>query len=126
MLSALDANGTGRLISVDIDGAAGGSARGHPRWSFRVHSPGRSWLRQLRELLAEEGPVDFFFHDASHTYYDQYSEYRAAWEGMRGDTLFVSDDVDWSSAFVDLTATVGAKPVFLTDRRKVAEALRHP
>jgi predicted O-methyltransferase YrrM len=123
LLSAMDANDSGRLISIDIDGDVGGGARGHPRWSLRVHSPGRSSSRELQNLLAEVGPPDLFFHDGSHIYCDQLAEYLAAWGSMRPGSLFISDDVDHSYAFMDLARTFGLKPVILTDRRKATGAL---
>jgi predicted O-methyltransferase YrrM len=126
ILSALDANGSGRLISVDVRKDVGGGARGHPRWSLRVHSPGRTSSRQLRRLFAEIGPPDLFFHDALHSYYDQYAEYLAAWEHMRPGSLFVSDDVDWSFAFYDLTTAFSVRPVVLTEGRKASGLFRRP
>jgi predicted O-methyltransferase YrrM len=90
ILRALDANDAGRLVSVDIDPEVGGAARGHPRWSLRVHSPGRSSSNQLRDLFAEVGPPDLFFHDAMHWYYDQYPEYVTACEHMQPGSLFVA------------------------------------
>jgi len=120
ILSALDANEGGRLISVDISDEVGGSAAGHPRWSLRVRSPGRSASRQLQDLLEEVGPPDLFFHDAAHSYYDQYADYLAAWQHMQPGSLFMSDDVDQSCAFIDLVTSCRVKPVILTERRKAA------
>ena len=128
ILSALDANDYGRLISVDISDDVGGSAVGHARWSLRVHSPGRSSSRQLQALFEEIGPPDLFFHDAMHTYYDQYAEYLVAWRHMQPGSLFVSDDVDQSCAFADFVTSCGVRPVVLTTRRKATGAvlLPHP
>ena len=126
ILSAMDANAEGRLISVDIADEVGGSAAGHPRWELRVHVPGRTASRQLRGLLAEVAPLDFFFHDAAHSYYDQYAEYLAGWEHLRPGGLLVSDDVDWSWAFLDVARRVNVKPVVLVDRRKAVGILRRP
>jgi SAM-dependent methyltransferase/predicted O-methyltransferase YrrM len=126
ILSALDANAGGRLISVDISDDVGGSAAGHPRWSLRVHAPGRSSSRQLQSLLEEVGPPDLFFHDASHTYYDQYADYLAAWQHTQPGSLFMSDDVDQSCAFGDLVTSCGLKPVVLTERRKAAGVVLLP
>jgi predicted O-methyltransferase YrrM len=123
LLSALDANDSGQLISVDIDGEVGGGARGHPRWSLRVRPPGRSSRRELQKLLQETGPPDLFFHDASHVYCDQLADYLAAWGSMRPGSLFVSDDVDHSYAFMDLARTFALEPVVLADRRKATGAL---
>jgi predicted O-methyltransferase YrrM len=118
ILSALDANGSGRLVSVDIKSDVGGAATGHPRWSLHVHGSGKSSSKQLQHLITQVGPPDFFFHDASHTYYDQYAEYLVAWERMRPGSLFASDDVDQSFAFLDFTKALNVKPVVLVDRRK--------
>jgi predicted O-methyltransferase YrrM len=126
ILSALDANETGRLVSVDIDPEVGGAARGHPRWSLRVHTPGRSSSQQLRDLLVEVGSPGLFFHDAGHLYYEQYPEYLAVCEHMRPGGLFASDDVDMSYAFLDVTRSLNVKPVVLTDRRKVVGVFRRP
>jgi predicted O-methyltransferase YrrM len=126
ILSALDANDSGRLVSVDISDDVGGGARGHPRWSLRVHASGRSSSAQLRRLFAEIGSPDLFFHDASHSYYDQYAEYLAVWEHMRPGSLFVSDDVDWSFAFYDLTVAFSVRPVVLTEGRKASGLFRRP
>ena len=126
ILSALDTNDSGRLISIDIDEEAGAALAGHPRWQLRTHSPGRASSRQLGILLSEVGPPELFFHDAMHTYDGQYADYLAAWEHMRPGSLFVSDDVDESWAFVDLARRFRLTPVVLTDRRKAAGMLRRP
>jgi predicted O-methyltransferase YrrM len=125
MLAALDANDHGRLVSADIDAGVGGDARGHPRWELRVHNPRKS-ARQLDELLAEVGPPDLFLHDGSHAYYDQLAEYLIAFEHMRPDSVFVSDDVDWSFAFYDFTRDVGVESVVLLEQRKAAGLFRRP
>jgi predicted O-methyltransferase YrrM len=126
ILAALDANNAGRLISVDINDDVGGAARGHARWSLRIHSSGRSSADELRRLLAEVGAPDLFFHDASHEYSDQYSHYLAAWERMRPGSVFLSDDIDWSCAFIDLTSLIAVKPIVLTDRRKATGMFIRP
>ncbi len=110
ILSAMDANDAGRLVSVDIKDDVGGLARGHPRWSLRIHSADRSF-RQLQELLAEVGAPDLFFHDGSHTYYDQFAEYLSAVESMRPRSVFISDDIHYSFAFLDVAAGVDVRPV---------------
>lgn len=118
ILSALDANDHGRLTSVDISDDVGGAARDHPRWHLHVRATGRSSRRELQDLLADMGPLDLFFHDAGHKYHDQYADYVDALDHMLPGSLFVSDDVDWSWAFLDITRNAGIKPVVLVDRRK--------
>jgi predicted O-methyltransferase YrrM len=126
ILSALDANEAGRLVSVDITDEVGGGARGHPRWTLRVHTPGRASVAQLRNLLAEVGPPDLFFHDGSHGYPDQYGGFLAAWERMQPGSVLASDDVDWSFAFIHLVTAVGVKPVVLIDGLRAVGVVRHP
>lgn len=125
ILSALDANKAGQLVSVDIDPRVGGPARGHPRWSLRVHDGGKSSSHELRRLMKELGPIDFFFHDAGHTYYEQFGDYVAAADHLRPGGLFVSDDVDMSFAFLDVTRRANVTPVALTDRRKVVGVFQY-
>jgi predicted O-methyltransferase YrrM len=126
ILSALDANDKGRLVSVDINSAVGSAAGGHPRWQLVIRSPGASSSRELRDLLAYIGPPDLFLHDAMHTYPDQYADYVVAWDHMCAGSLFMSDDVDQSWAFIDMTKSLGLKPVVLTDRRKAVGAVLRP
>ena len=126
ILSALDANDNGRLISIDITDDVGGAARGHPRWQLHVRSSGRSSSKDLEDLLADIGPPDLFFHDALHTYHDQYADYAVVVDHMRPGSLFASDDVDWSWAFLDITTNLGIKPVVLVDRRKAVGAFLLP
>jgi len=125
ILSALDANGVGRLVSVDMKDDVGGAATGHPRWSLRVHSRERSDT-QLRALLTEIGHPDLFFHDAGHSYYEQLGDYLAAWENMDSGGLLISDDVDHTWAFLDIARLADAKPFVLMDRRKAVGALIRP
>ena len=124
ILSALDANAHGRLVSVDVDADAGVIAARHPRWRLRTHRPKDLRSRQLRNLLAEIGPPDLFFHDAMHTYYAQYGEFCAALDHMQTGGVFISDDVDHSWAFVDLVNSRQVEPVVLVDGRKAVGAFR--
>jgi predicted O-methyltransferase YrrM len=126
ILSALDANDEGRLVSVDISPEVGGAARGHPRWSLRVHEGGKASGQELGKLLDELGPVDLFFHDAGHKYYEQYGDYLVGLDHLRPGGVFVSDDVDMSFAFLDVARRANVKPVALTDRRKVVGIFRRP
>jgi predicted O-methyltransferase YrrM len=126
ILSALDANDHGRLLSVDITDEVGGLAAGHPRWRLHVRSRGRSSRRELKELLADVGPPDLFFHDAMHTYHEQYADYLDALDYMLPGSVFVSDDVDHSFAFLDIMVKVGVEPVVLVDSRKAVGAFLLP
>jgi predicted O-methyltransferase YrrM len=126
ILSALDANDAGRLVSVDIAADVGGAAAGHPRWDLRVHSAGWASTRQLRDLLADVGTPDLFFHDAAHTYALQYADYLAVWAHLAPGGIFISDDVDASWAFRDMATDYGLQPIVLLDRRKATGLFVRP
>lgn len=126
ILAALDANRHGRLVSVDIDQRVGGPAIGHPRWELRVHADGKAGSRQLRQLMTRTDAPDLCFHDAAHTYYNQYSDYRTAWHTMRSGATLISDDIDQSFGFLALMTELNARPVVLNDRTKVVGAVRVP
>lgn len=123
ILNALDANQTGRLDSVDVDRHVGGAAVGHPRWSLHIHTPSDRRRFQLRQLLTTLPPIDLVFHDAVHTYHDQFADYTTIWPRIRPGGLLVSDDVDQSWAFIDFARSRSLSPILLVDHRKVTGAL---
>jgi predicted O-methyltransferase YrrM len=124
-LTAMDVNDVGRLVSVDIAADVGGAARGHSRWALHVHSVAHA-SSQLGDLLDRIGPVDAFFHDAGHTYASQYADYLVGYRALRPGGVFISDDVDWSWAFLDLTLTHGIRPIVLSDVRKAVGLFVRP
>jgi predicted O-methyltransferase YrrM len=100
ILAALERNGRGHLVSIDLPTAASQSETGHlvprairGRWSLR--------LGDSRTLLPQAlaGGVDFFLHDSEHTYEHQSFEYEAAWPALAPGGIFVSDDVNRSTAW---------------------------
>jgi predicted O-methyltransferase YrrM len=121
ILNAMDANEAGRLVSVDIADDVGGPARGHPRWTLHIHSV-RNASTELAGLLDREGPADVFFHDAGHTYASQYADYLVGYDGLRPGGVFISDDIDWSWAFLDLAYARDLRPIVLADLRKAVGA----
>jgi predicted O-methyltransferase YrrM len=125
ILAAMDANGLGQLVSVDISDDVGGAAAGHPRWSLRIHAPQRS-DRQLRALLSEIGSVDMFFHDAGHLFHEQLADYLAAWDRIRPGGFLISDDVGDTWAFLELARSASIRPHVLLDHRKVVGVLTRP
>jgi predicted O-methyltransferase YrrM len=125
ILAALDRNEKGRLVSVDIKDDVGGAAVGHTRWSLRIHRQDHSDT-QLRALLDEIGPPDVLFHDAGHSFFEQFGDYLAAWDRMRPGGVLLSDDVDNTWAFLDIVRLAGTPPCVLMDRRKAVGALVRP
>jgi predicted O-methyltransferase YrrM len=118
ILQALEHNGAGTLVSIDLpatDAIEGSTHRMTESSLPRGCDPGwivpdflRSRYRLtfgdarilLPEILTREYPeIDVFFHDSLHTYEHQYFEYAAAWPHLRKGGLLLSDDVFWSAAF---------------------------
>jgi predicted O-methyltransferase YrrM len=103
ILSALDANGRGRLASIDLP--PGGESRlvlgPHPRWTLLEGST----RRLLPGLLEELGTIDLFVHDSAHTYRNTLFELKSAWPRLRAGGVILVDDADWNVAFEEFVAT---------------------
>ncbi|MGB6500245.1 MAG: class I SAM-dependent methyltransferase [Thermoplasmata archaeon] len=115
ILSALERNGSGQLISIDLPRTAaslnadGRLAHAHvrsadetghliptalrDRWTLR--------LGDARVLLpaALAGGVGFFFHDSDHSHDHQQFEYESAWTALESGGVLASDDTDWTTAW---------------------------
>jgi predicted O-methyltransferase YrrM len=127
VLSALRANGHGRLVSYDVADGAGVLVPESLRdlWDLTVLDRADPIADAARRLDAL-GAVDLFFHDADHSYVGQVAEYGAAVRALargRGGVL-LSDDVDESFAFVELVLARKPHAVLLVDARKVLGGCR--
>jgi hypothetical protein len=120
MLKALQINGKGKLISIDLPNRnpEGFAYRDGTRDS--VYTPGGlepGWLvpSELRtfwelklgpstEMLHTiEDNVDFFYHDSEHSYENMTFEYEWAYNHLKNGGILASDDVTWNKAFSDFT-----------------------
>ncbi|HVE92284.1 MAG TPA: class I SAM-dependent methyltransferase [Actinomycetota bacterium] len=104
ILAALEANGTGRLWSIDLPPIAArwrtetGSAvsdTGRERWTY-VRGPSRS---RLKQVLREAGPVGVFVHDSLHTAPNMRFEFECAWPPLVRGGVLIADDIDDNDAF---------------------------
>lgn len=96
ILQALDANGMGKLYSIDPAGfnyPTGVSAPPilHPRFTL-IQKRSQDALQPLFEKV---GPFDFFIHDSDHSFECQTYEYNAAWDMVRPGGIIASDDPFW-------------------------------
>jgi predicted O-methyltransferase YrrM len=111
VLAALEANGKGRLVSIDIPPVAGkltmdeltlsDSEVGYlvppeyrGRWEYKK---GDAKVLLPRVLLDET--VDVFIHDSLHTRTHTWLEYSLARALMAEGALILSDDILWNDAF---------------------------
>jgi predicted O-methyltransferase YrrM len=134
ILKALGENGHGRLQSIDLPEYADGSNdRDHwegklgaivpagkqsgwlipddlrDRWTLTT---GRS-QDHLPRVLDEEGAVDIFIHDSEHSYECMSFELRAALEHLRPGGWLICDDASWTTAFDEIVAERGLRPINL-------------
>jgi len=119
ILQALEDNGSGVLVSVDLPARATiqnsterminstlPPAR-DPGWTIpeRLRHRQRLLLGDSSELLprvfAEFSAVDVFMHDSLHTYEHMSFEYSLAWEHLRDGGFLLSDDIYEAAAFHD-------------------------
>lgn len=131
ILTALHANGRGRLTSIDLPtvgagrtyedgtpdgthvGAATDTGRAVPeylrsRWNLRVVATPAESTAALEEE-AREG-FDMFLHDSEHSYENMTREFRIAWDGLRPHGVLYSDDVNWNRAFSVFARSVERSP----------------
>ena len=112
ILAALEANGSGQLISIDLP-----ARKGELTMDITVEDTGLlipSSLRHRWTLIfgdatnhlpnvLRDHDADVFFHDSLHTRTHQLFEYNTARRKMRPNTVIISDDILWNGAWFDFT-----------------------
>ena len=124
ILSAMDRNGKGILHSFDVIPDAGYLVGGgHPRWKFAALDPGNA-RKGFSEIVSRLKPLDIFFHDSDHSYGHQLFEYETAFSVLGKGGLLISDDVNFSFAFLDFSKNKGMEPGFLVTVKNVVGLAR--
>jgi predicted O-methyltransferase YrrM len=117
ILKAMEENGTGRLVSIDLptpntellpDVGYLVPADLRHRWDLRTGPSNRLLPQTLKEL----GEIDMFQHDSRHSYSNQLSEYTTAWRSIKSSGILVSDDVS-NDALHDATKKWNTDPVII-------------
>jgi hypothetical protein len=105
-----------RLYSVDIHPkVATPILLSNPQFNFICIDSQKSFTNAMHEI----GTADLFYHDSNHSYVNQMHEYSIAWEILNPDSgILMSDDVNWSNAFLDFCKKVNRIPILLSDREK--------
>ena len=104
-----------RLISFDTDPrVAVEEFLSNSQFTFKLVSSENNFESQM-ELLPE---VDLFYHDSDHSYSNQMLEYKVAWAKISKGGVLMSDDINWSNAFLDFCLTNNRKPQVLADTEK--------
>lgn len=134
ILKALQLNGQGKLISIDLPNRNPNGYRYHDGTLDTVYTPPDlmpGWLvpEELRKfwvlklgrssevLPTLDGSVDMFFHDSEHSYENMAFEYNWAYSHLSKGGIITSDDIGWNTAFRDFAeAHKDMKPIFNVDR----------
>lgn len=104
-----------QLFSCDIDAnVATQDLLSNEQFNFRLI---RS-REDFADLVSGLNSLDFFYHDSDHSYGHQMFEYTEVWEKLRPGGVLVSDDINWSNAFVDFCKHVSRTPYVLCDTNK--------
>jgi hypothetical protein len=134
-LLALQANGEGRLHSIDLprevgryyapgtfyegEGRAGIPPGSEPGWLIPPELKQRWQLvlgrsqEELPPLLERLGTIDSFMHDSEHSFDCMWFEFNAAWPHLRTGGVLLSDDVNSTEAFPRFASEQGREPLKL-------------
>lgn len=112
--NAILRNKSGRLYSVDVSSNVGGLLNPIEKsvWSFQKISsktPKHSFLSVLDRIA----PVDFFLHDSDHSYHWQKFEYESISARLDSHSVMLSDDVNFSQAFLVVSKRTHTLPTIL-------------
>jgi len=125
ILQAMEHNGFGRLVSIDLP-HIGGEYLGQgtsllpvgysPGWAIPVDLRYRHDLRLgdasrlLPAYFLSESPPDIFMHDSDHRYHHMIFEMSLAWRFMnKGSSLLIVDNVEQNTAFYDFCKGIECK-----------------
>jgi predicted O-methyltransferase YrrM len=110
---------TSKLFSFDIDSrVATNDLLENSQFNFVLVGE-----TSFADAMAEIEVIDIFYHDSDHSYENQMLEYTLAWEKIRKGGALVSDDINWSNAFLDFCKRVGRPPLVLADTEKFCGVL---
>jgi predicted O-methyltransferase YrrM len=92
LLRALERNAAedhpGRLVSFDVNPAAGWLVDGRSLWDLRIESSSVG----LPRLLEQEGELDLFIYDGWHSHAAERADLESAFPRLRPDGVLLSDD----------------------------------
>jgi predicted O-methyltransferase YrrM len=121
ILTAMEENGEGALVSFDIARDVGAllteQERASNRWDLRIITPG-----EFPTTIVDLGGIDVFLHDSDHSYANVTTELETVWPRVRPGGLVVADDGEMSYAFLEASAREDASAYGLFDRRKLLMA----
>ena len=104
-----------KLYSFDVDAEVFSlELEQNPQFNKVIIDSPSSFLLAIQKI----GAIDLFYHDSDHSYENQLLEYNAAWDALTQNGVLVSDDINWSNAFLDFCKKVNRTPLLLSDSGK--------
>mgnify|MGYP001770668706 FL=1 len=119
ILSALAKNGKGKLYSIDVSPNVGSLLTEDLKRNWELIVLPKANKKALDKVLKNLHPIDLFIHDSNHLYYWQEVEYNTAFKYVKSQGFIMSDDADFSYAFLDFIRDKGLDAYFLYDTRKI-------
>ena len=116
LLRALERNreegAEGRLVSFDINPAAGWMVGAHPLWELRIEPA----VDGLPGVLGQRGELGVFVHDSLHTYENELAELDLAAAALAEDGVLISDNAHASTALADTCERRGLRYFHFQER----------
>jgi predicted O-methyltransferase YrrM len=118
IMKALELNeNNGELHSFDVLQQTSKAYIGNGKWNFHLLNP-KNTYKQIVNEITKLPKVDIWVHDSDHGYRWQKFEYLLALKSLNAGGLLISDDVDASSAWGELSKTHFRKSYIIFDSRK--------
>ena len=118
IMKAIESNkNNGVLHSFDILSETSKAYDGIGNWNFHLLKSRRTHESLIKEIEKLPRP-DLWVHDSNHGYRSQKFEYLLAFKSLKNGGILISDDVDASSAWAEMSKTHFRKSFIIFDSRK--------
>jgi hypothetical protein len=121
-MAALEQTG-GHLHSFDILPHAGSVYTGAGKWTFHLLQS-RNLFKETRTSVSTLGAIQLWVHDSNHGYTWQKFEYELAFSVLDSEGWLISDDIDASPAFGEISGRLNIHALGLVDHRKLIGVAR--
>ncbi len=123
ILKALKKNQKGTLVSFDVSPKIGALLRegDKERWQLIVLK--KNYKKEMESSINNLPWVDLFIHDSDHSFKWQDFEYNLVSSKLNENSVFLSDDIDGSYAFIEYCKKTKSKPQYLVEPAKVFGAI---
>jgi predicted O-methyltransferase YrrM len=110
-------NNSGTLHSFDVLPETEKVYSGVGNWNFHLLNP-RKAHKQITQITSKIPKIDLWIHDSNHGYRWQKFEYQLAFARLSQNGILISDDIEASPAWGELSRSHFRKSYILFDSRK--------